>query len=881
MPGHLHYDSFFKLTIRMAETSVPSCSARATEIAATSSERFAIAGVPAAGADAAAGASSATGAATADASKATTPEVTDTNAPSTTPDGSASAAKGASFSAPGASTAAGDEAASAEEPAAAEATDAEPAPAEPAATEPAPAEESLEGETFVIQNEHDGTRGVVDVSAGSRDDGANVQLYESNGTAAQQWTFERNDDGSYTIRNANSGKALDVACAQFKDGGNVWQYEPNGTEAQRWTIKWVDRVQGLAYLLLAAHPELALDASGAQTSNGTNLQLWHANGTAAQLWRLRSLERAAKEAARLAASGLDVVDGLDGVDYAIVSDADGRGVSVAGGSRDSGGGLVMEAGTSADRQAYRITREGDYWRIQNLRSGLSLASDEDDVVPGAGIRQRANSTDDSQLWLIYRKDGAYGFVNKQTGLVFSNRSGLFSGVTLGSAGDKDELFKLEAWTPSVADGVYRIATRLGNAQALDVAGGSTSVGANVQDYAWNGTTAQRWYVSRKDGGYAITNLGSGLRLACDGTNVVQAGNSFLWRLGYVLGAGLTLVDPTTGRALDVSCANASSGTNVQTWVANGTLAQVWDLVGISALDDGWYTLRSALDTNKALDLNGGAYENGANVQLWGANDSDAQRWYVYGLGNGYYTLVSGASNKALTADGDAGRAGTNVDQQTGRGTSAQRWRLQFTDGQATFVNESGKVLDVSGASTADGANVQIWDSNGTAAQRWLIRSCAASSTMGRLIDFENEMLAMANDDSHGYDQDYRWGEYGDYDCSSLVISCLRWAGFGTGSASYTGDLRSNLQDRGWQWISDVNPAEAQPGDIMLSEVHHVAAMISHTQMVEARGNEWGGATNSRPGDQTGEEICVSPWRAQRGLHTSQGWDGILRFTGYC
>lgn len=824
-----------------------------------------------------------TEAAAASATKATTGSEaasSSATAGSTSAGGQAGASEGTSSSDQQAAAKAGGESGASAAATSGETTTDPATPTDPSAETPAE-EEPLEGETYVIQNEHDGTRGVVDVSAGSHDDGANVQLYGSNGTAAQQWEFERNDDGSYTIRNVNSGKVLDVACAEFKDGGNVWQYEPNGSAAQRWTVKWVDRTQGLAYLLLAAHPELALDASGAQTSNGTNLQLWHANGTAAQLWRLRSLEQATKEAARLVAGGLDVVDDLDGVDYTIVSNADGRDVTVGGGSRDGGAGLIMEDGTSADRQAYRITREGDYWRIQNVRSGLSLAADVDDVVPGAGIRQRANSADDSQLWVIYRKDGAYGFINKQTGLVFSNRSGLFSGVTFGTAGDKDELFRLESWVPSVSDGVYRIASRLGNSQALDVAAGSAASGANVQDYAWNGTTAQRWYVSRKDGGYAITNLGSGLRLATDGTNVVQAGNSFLWRLGYVLGAGLSLVDPTTGRALDVSGANASSGANVQTWAENGTLAQVWNLVGINAIDDGWYTLRSALDTGKALDLDGAAYDNGANVQLWGANDSDAQRWYVYGLGNGYYTLVSGASNKVLTADGDAGRAGTNVDQQTGRGTSAQRWRLQFTDGQVTFVNESGKVLDVSGASTADGANVQIWDSNGTTAQRWLIRSCGASETMGRLIDFENKMLAMANDDSHGYDQDYRWGEYGDYDCSSLVISCLDWAGFGTGSATYTGNLRWNLQARGWQWIGDVNPEEAQPGDIMLSEVHHVAAMISHTQMVEARGNEWGGATGGRHGDQTGDEICVSPWRAQRGLHTSEGWDGILRFTGYC
>ena len=34
----------------------------------------------------------------------------------------------------------------------------------------------------------------------------------------------------------------------------------------------------------------------------------------------------------------------------------------------------------------------------------------------------------------------------------------------------------------------------------------------------------------------------------------------------------------------------------------------------------------------------------------------------------------------------------------------------------------------------------------------------------------------ANDNRHGYDQRYRWGERGDYDCSSAVISAWRAAG---------------------------------------------------------------------------------------------------------
>ena len=35
-------------------------------------------------------------------------------------------------------------------------------------------------------------------------------------------------------------------------------------------------------------------------------------------------------------------------------------------------------------------------------------------------------------------------------------------------------------------------------------------------------------------------------------------------------------------------------------------------------------------------------------------------------------------------------------------------------------------------------------------------------------------LAIANDNTHGYDQQYRWGP--DYDCSSLIISAWQQAG---------------------------------------------------------------------------------------------------------
>lgn len=61
--------------------------------------------------------------------------------------------------------------------------------------------------TYVIRN-----RGMaLDVSGGSGADGANVQLWQENGTAAQEWNVTVDADGYVTLKNLKSGKALDVA----------------------------------------------------------------------------------------------------------------------------------------------------------------------------------------------------------------------------------------------------------------------------------------------------------------------------------------------------------------------------------------------------------------------------------------------------------------------------------------------------------------------------------------------------------------------------------------------------------------------------------------------------------------------------------------------
>lgn len=128
-------------------------------------------------------------------------------------------------------------------------------------------------------------------------------------------------------------------------------------------------------------------------------------------------------------------------------------------------------------------------------------------------------------------------------------------------------------------------------------------------------------------------------------------------------------------------------------------------------------------------------------------------------------------------------------------------------------------------------------------------------------------IAIANDDSHGYSQSSRWGP--DYDCSSLVISAFKNAGVNTGTATYTGNMRSQFIQNGFQWIpwSQIGgTSNLKRGDILLNEASHTEIYLGNNQNVGAHSNRGYPQT----GDQTGTEISVSGYY-------NHPWDGVLRY----
>ena len=150
------------------------------------------------------------------------------------------------------------------------------------------------------------------------------------------------------------------------------------------------------------------------------------------------------------------------------------------------------------------------------------------------------------------------------------------------------------------------------------------------------------------------------------------------------------------------------------------------------------------------------------------------------------------------------------------------------------------------------------------------------TTMTKTEKAIKQMESWAADNSHGYDQIYRWGEKGDYDCSSAVISAWQAAGapVKTKGATYTGNMKAVFLSCGFADVtSKVNRSTGsglQRGDVLLNETHHVAMYCGNGKEVEASINEKGTATGGQPGDQTGKEFLVRSYR-------NYPWDCVLRY----
>lgn len=592
----------------------------------------------------------------------------------------------------------------------------------------------------------------VEIPGGSTTNGAVTKLYGYNNTKAQRFTFTKQSDGSYEIRNANSGKVLDVSGGNAGAGATVQQYVSNGTKAQRWIL----RDAGSGYYIQSALGNYVLDVAGGSSANGTQVRLWSPNGSDAQTFILPS-----------AGVGMPASDAM----VAVVSALNGgKVIDIPGASTADGARAQLYDSNDSMAQRFLLAQVGNgIYRITNVNSGKVLEVANGSQVNGAAVQQRSSDGSRRQHWQV--RDAGNGKItflsalsNKALDVPGGNAS---NGAQLqvydfnGSAAQQWTFAKAKTMRQmldesaashrgDLADGTYRLSSSAKGSMVMDVSGASSNDGANVQLYSWNNTDAQKWRVSHDAKGYVtLTNTGSGKVLdiaggsSANGANVQQYASNGTWAQKWIAvknsDGSFTFRSAVTGqRVIDVEDGSTANGANIQIFASNGTNAQKWVLSKTKSqretldesaaahrgdLVDGTYRLSSSLKGSMVMDVSAGSSDNGANVQLYSWNGTWAQKWVVSHDAKGYVTLTNAGSGKVLDVADASSANGANVQQYASNGTWAQKWiAVRNSDGSFTFQSAvtGQRVIDIAGGDTANGTNVQVFASNGTKAQKWVL-----------------------------------------------------------------------------------------------------------------------------------------------------------------
>lgn len=139
-------------------------------------------------------------------------------------------------------------------------------------------------------------------------------------------------------------------------------------------------------------------------------------------------------------------------------------------------------------------------------------------------------------------------------------------------------------------------------QYLDVSGGTAANGTNVQQYKYNGTDSQRWYM--KYNGDATFSIYSRL------------GNNGSYKY-----------------ALDIANASADNYANVQIYEINGTNAQKFQIGCTQNSTVVLYTVIS--NSSKAVVVNGPTCDQGRNVDQYTYQGHVNEQWILEPVGRNY------------------------------------------------------------------------------------------------------------------------------------------------------------------------------------------------------------------------------------------------------
>ena len=620
-------------------------------------------------------------------------------------------------------------------------------------------EDSFEGGARVVSSALNPSQ-VLDVPSGSLDSGVAMQLYSRNDTDAQTFEFEKTGDGYYAIRNMKSGLYLSLytTWAELRNGTAVTQQSWYGGLSQKWCVKPVGNGQ---YIISSAMDcSMVLDVSNGVASNGSVVQAYSDNGTAAQRWSFEPAKTVRERVDELAAANAGTVAaGTYSVASALSS---GSVLDAAGAGTADGTAAQVYSANGTDAQAWVVEDAGaGYVTVCNAASGLALDVPGADASSGAQLQLWTPNGSWAQRWVAVRDGSGIRLVSALSdslsvdlpGASTADGSRLQLYSDNGTAAQRwsfepaktvrervDELAAANAGT--VAAGTYSVASALSSGSVLDAAGAGTADGTAAQVYSANGTDAQAWVVEDAGAGYVtVCNAASGLALDVPGADASSGAQLQLWTpngswaqrwVAVRDGSGIRLVSALSDSlSVDLPGASTADGSRLQLYSDNGTAAQRWSFVTpgcTQVVPNGVYVIKSAMNQNYVLDIDGASDANGANAQLYEANGTGAQA-FALTWSNGYYAISNVSSGKYLDLENGSNQNGANVQQQGTFVRDSARWSLVGNpDGSFVFVNfASGTCMTVASPSAENYSNVQGAVRTGATGQKWFLEKSPLSA----------------------------------------------------------------------------------------------------------------------------------------------------------
>ena len=297
------------------------------------------------------------------------------------------------------------------------------------------------------------------------------------------------------------------------------------------------------------------------------------------------------------------------------------------------------------------------------------------------------------------------------------------------------------------DGYYEILSLVDNNYSLDVSGGKFLNASNIQLYSSNKSNAQKWILKKNGESYYILTIDG--KYALDIANGIIKNFSNIWLYQYngsnaqkfkfnkieegskTIENGLYTISSALNqnKVLNLKNGDITNYNDIQLYDFNGTDAQKWL---INYIGNGLYTIKPYASINYSVDVYNGSHNIGTKIQLFKYNNSNAQKWIIKDLNDGYFSIISICNNLNVDVAGANTANGSKIQLYTSNNTNAQKFQFNpvkefgsrsLKDGYY-FINTSlnnKKVLDINNGVIADGINVQIFDINYSLAQKWYIK----------------------------------------------------------------------------------------------------------------------------------------------------------------